>query len=94
MEWTTFSCNIISKMKGILLTSQSNMAIESQTRNLTEEQKNLLKIPYANHLLVQKIPSQISMEKLEDILLPVLAVTFQEIVSKYLTLDTLKRPRH
>ena len=70
------------------------MAIESQTRNLTEEQKNLLKIPYANHLLVQKIPSQISIEKLEDILLPVLAVTFQEIVSKYLTLDTLKRPRH
>ena len=94
MEWTTFSCNIISKMKGILLTSQSNMAIESQTRNLTEEQKNLLKIPYANHLLVQKIPSQISIEKLEDILLPVLAVTFQEIVSKYLILDTLKRPRH
>ena len=41
MEWTTFLCNIISKMKGILLTSQSNMAIESQTRSLTEEQKSV-----------------------------------------------------
>ena len=69
------------------------MTIQNQTQSLTKEQKNLLKMSYANHMLVQKIQSQISIEKMEDILLSVPAVTFQEIVSKYLILDKLKRPR-
>ena len=69
------------------------MTTQNQTQSLTAEQKNLLKMSYPNHVLVQKIQSQISIEKMEDILLSVPAVTFQEIVSKYLILDKLKRPR-
>ena len=84
MEWTTFSCNIILKMKSILSILQNNIAIQNQVQGLTEEQNNMLRMLYANQQQVQKIPSQISIKKLDDILLSVLAVTFQEIVSKYL----------
>ena len=47
------------------------------------------KMLYANHLLIQKVSSQISIENL-DILLSVPSVTFEEIISKYLILDTPK----
>ena len=62
------------------------MAIQKQTRSRIEKK---IKMLYANHLLIQKVSSQMSIENL-DILLSVPLVTFQEIISKYLILDTPK----
>lgn len=63
--------------------------IAKQHGNSKTNTKSYIKMLYANHLLIQKVSSQISIENL-DILLSVPLVTFQEIISKYLILDTPK----
>ena len=40
-EWTTFLCNIISKMKRILLITPSNMVIQNQTHKVLQKKKRI-----------------------------------------------------
>ena len=50
MEWTTFSCKIILKMKRILLISRNNMTIQNQTQSYRRTKEHVKNVTHKSHV--------------------------------------------